>query len=70
MKSDQTPNRRDADQHRASRAGKTDMPERVTGESLAAQHQEIADQPRHDGGDAGGGERVLHEIVIKHDGWP
>ena len=56
----------DADQHRAGRAGETDMGQRVAGESLAAQHQEITDQPRHDGGDASGREGVPHEIVFKH----
>ena len=63
---DQPPHRSDADQHRAGRAGKADMRQRVAGEGLSAQHQEIADQPGDDRGDAGCGERVPHEIVVKH----
>ncbi len=65
---DQPPDRRQADQDRAGRAGKADMAERMTGKSLPAQHQEIAHQSRHDGRHAGGGERIAHEIVFKHGG--
>ena len=39
---------------------------RVAGEDLAAQHQEVADQPGRQGDDGAGQERVLHERVGEH----
>jgi hypothetical protein len=38
----------------------------VGGKGLAAQHQEVADQPRDDRNDGGGLEGVLHEVIVKH----
>ena len=63
---DQAPQRREADQAGAGRAGKADMRQRVAGEGLPAHHQEIADNARHHRDDAGGGEGVVHEFVVKH----
>ena len=65
---EQPPQRRDADQDGAGRAGETDMGERVAGEGLAAQHQEIADGAGQDRDDRRRGKGVAHEIVVKH-GW-
>ena len=65
--SDQAPERRDADQHRAGGAGEADMRQRMTGEGLAAQHQEVADQAADDRDDGRRREGVPHEIVVEHD---
>ncbi len=67
---DEAPQGRQADQAGAGRAGETDMRQRVAGEGLSAHHQEEADQPRHHGDDAGGGEGVGHEIVSEHVSYP
>ena len=63
---DEPGERRKAEQRRAGRAGETDVAERVAGEGLAAQHQEIADRARQDRRDAGGREGGAHEVVFKH----
>ena len=63
---EQAPQRREADQTGAGRAGKADMRQRVAGESLPAHHQEITDKAGHHRNDAGGGERIGHEFVGKH----
>ena len=61
----QAEERRQADQHRAGRAGKADMGQRVAGEGLAAQHEEIADRARDDADDGRGDEGVAHELVVE-----
>ena len=63
---DHPPDRRDADQHRAGRAGEADVRERVAGEGLTAHHQKIADNPRQHRDDPRRRECVHHEIVFKH----
>ena len=68
---DQAGERRRAHQHRAGGAGEADMRQRVAGKGLAAQNQEIADQPGHQRDDRRRREGVLHEVVLKHrrDRW-
>ena len=62
---EQAPERRQPDQPGAGRAGKADMRERVAGEGLPAHHQEIADNARHHRHDAGGGEGIVHEFILR-----
>ncbi len=57
-----------AEQRGARRACEADMAQRVAGERLAAQHEEIADKAGEHGGHARGRERRAHEIVFKHPG--
>ena len=63
---EQAPQRREPEQRGAGRPGKADVRERVAGEGLPAQHQEIADQAGDHRDDAGGREGAEHEIVVKH----
>ena len=63
---DEAAERRQAEQHRAGRAGEADMRQRVAGEGLAAQHEEEADRPGENRRDPGGGEGGAHEVVFKH----
>ena len=63
---DQAPEWRDADEHGARRAGEADMRQRVTGEGLPAQNQEIADAASDDRDHRRRGEGVAHEIIFKH----
>ena len=54
---DETGERRQAEQHRPSRAGEADMGERMAGEGLAAQDEKEADRPGQDRRHARGDER-------------
>ena len=56
----------DADQHRAGGAGEADMRQRVAGESLRRAAPGNSRPARDHRDDAGGGEGVAHEIVVKH----
>jgi hypothetical protein len=66
VKPEQAPQRREPDQAGAGRAGKADMRQRVAGKRLPAHHQEVADNAGHHGDDAGGGEGIGHEFILKH----
>ena len=55
---DQARERRDAEQHRARRAGEAGMRQRMAGEGLAAQHQKVPDHAGHDRYDPRGDEGV------------
>ena len=68
-KAKQAPQRRQPDQSGAGGAGETDMRQRVTGKRLPAHHQKIADDARHHGDDAGGGESIGHEFILEHQCW-
>src|SRR5271169_1382745 len=63
---DEAPDRREPDQSSASRTSEADMRERMARESLAAHHEEKADDPRNDRDDAGGSKRIDHEVILKH----
>ena len=49
------------DQHRACRAGQSDVGERMGGERGAADHDEVADQPGGERDDGAPDQRVAHE---------
>ena len=66
----QTPERIDAEQDRAGRAGEADMRKRMTGEGQVAQYQEIPDRPGDDRDDAAGEKGGAHEVVVKHHAVP
>ena len=52
----------------ASRAGVGDVGQRVAGEHLAAEHDEVADQSRQQRDRGAGEQRVLDERVAEHVG--
>ena len=54
------------EQHGTRGAGEADMRQRMAGEGLRAQHEEESDEPADHRDDAGGGERVLHEVIREH----
>src|SRR5438270_646761 len=51
---------------RGERAGERDMRQRVGGEDLGAQHEEVPDQSGGERDGRAGEERVLHERVREH----
>ena len=55
---------RDPDEDGEGRAGKADVRERVRGERVAADHDEVADEPRRDRDERAADESVAHEVRL------
>ena len=62
----QAPEWRNTEQHGGCGPGEAHVRERVPGEGLAPQDEEVTDGPGHERDGGGGGERVPHEVVVKH----
>jgi len=56
----------DTQRRSAERARERDVAERVAGEDLGAEHEEVPDQAAGDGDEAPRQERVAHELVAQH----